>query len=149
MIGQEISNVDRFVTIIGAGGTGKTTVEVSLAHFLAEDFEGGVYFLFGFGPSQVRAAPTITSNHRRWCRRIPSTAIMNITATIAKVACQPLRWSAPDGSSAEKGTNRFECAASYALIEARPIERRSWRVLGTSEFYKPQLLSAGNSDVTA
>jgi predicted ATPase/DNA-binding winged helix-turn-helix (wHTH) protein len=44
---QEISkrlNAERFVTIVGPGGIGKTTVAVSLAHSLAEEFDDGVYF---------------------------------------------------------------------------------------------------------
>jgi DNA-binding winged helix-turn-helix (wHTH) protein len=44
---QEIStqlNADRFVTIVGSGDTGKTTVAVSLGHSLAEELEGGVCF---------------------------------------------------------------------------------------------------------
>src|ERR1700721_1159153 len=44
---REISkqlNAERFVTIVGPGGIGKTTVAVSLAHLLAEEFEGAVYF---------------------------------------------------------------------------------------------------------
>jgi signal transduction histidine kinase/DNA-binding winged helix-turn-helix (wHTH) protein len=35
----------RFVTIVGSGGIGKTTVAMSLAHLLAEEFENGVYYI--------------------------------------------------------------------------------------------------------
>lgn len=35
---------DRFVTIIGPGGMGKTTVAVSVAHAMREEFAGGVCF---------------------------------------------------------------------------------------------------------
>lgn len=49
---QEISaqlSSDRFVTIVGPGGIGKTTVAVWLAHLLADQFEGAAYF-FDLGP---------------------------------------------------------------------------------------------------
>ncbi len=36
---------DRFVTIVGPGGMGKTTVAVSVAHSLLEEFAGGVCFV--------------------------------------------------------------------------------------------------------
>lgn len=36
---------ERFVTIIGPGGIGKTTVAVSVAHAMAEEFNGGVCFV--------------------------------------------------------------------------------------------------------
>jgi len=48
---QEISEqlkADRFVTIVGPGGIGKTTVAVSLAHMLTAAFGGAAYF-FDFG----------------------------------------------------------------------------------------------------
>ena len=35
----------RFVTIVGAGGVGKTTVAVAVAHRLMEDFSGAVAFV--------------------------------------------------------------------------------------------------------
>jgi predicted ATPase/DNA-binding winged helix-turn-helix (wHTH) protein len=35
----------RFVSIVGPGGMGKTTVAVSIAHALIDDFEGGVFFV--------------------------------------------------------------------------------------------------------
>jgi predicted ATPase/DNA-binding winged helix-turn-helix (wHTH) protein len=57
---QEISkqlNADRFVTIVGPGGIGKTTVAVSLAHLLAEEFEDGVYFFDLGALSDSRLVP--------------------------------------------------------------------------------------------
>ena len=38
-------NASRFVTIVGAGGVGKTTVAVALGHYLAEGFAGAVLFV--------------------------------------------------------------------------------------------------------
>ncbi len=35
----------RFVTIVGSGGVGKTTVAVAVAHHLVADFEGAVAFV--------------------------------------------------------------------------------------------------------
>jgi len=35
----------RFVSIVGAGGVGKTTVAISVAHSLIQDFDGEVYFV--------------------------------------------------------------------------------------------------------
>jgi predicted ATPase/DNA-binding winged helix-turn-helix (wHTH) protein len=35
----------RFVSIIGPGGMGKTTVAISIAHMLIDDFEGAVFFV--------------------------------------------------------------------------------------------------------
>ena len=43
-ISQEVQ-AHRFVTITGPGGTGKTTVAVSIAHALSEEFPGAVYFV--------------------------------------------------------------------------------------------------------
>lgn len=40
---------DRFVTIVGPGGIGKTTVGVATGHALLQDFENAVYF-FDLGP---------------------------------------------------------------------------------------------------
>jgi len=40
---------DRFVTITGPGGIGKTTVAVAVAHALLPEFDGAVYF-FDLGP---------------------------------------------------------------------------------------------------
>lgn len=37
--------VDRFVTLIGPGGMGKTTVALSVAHAMLEEFAGGVCFV--------------------------------------------------------------------------------------------------------
>src|SRR6201990_1599331 len=36
---------ERFVTLLGPGGIGKTTIAVAVGHALAEDFGGGVYFV--------------------------------------------------------------------------------------------------------
>src|SRR5262249_57158802 len=38
-------NASRFVTIVGAGGVGKTTVAVAVAHHLMEAFSGSVLFV--------------------------------------------------------------------------------------------------------
>ena len=40
---------DRFITLRGPGGIGKTTIAVALAHDLCDRFEGKVHFL-EFGP---------------------------------------------------------------------------------------------------
>ncbi len=37
--------IDRFVTIVGPGGMGKTTVAVSVAHAMLEEFAGNVCFV--------------------------------------------------------------------------------------------------------
>src|SRR5258707_11331799 len=34
-----------FVSIVGPGGMGKTTVAISIAHALMDDFEGAVFFV--------------------------------------------------------------------------------------------------------
>ena len=36
---------DRFVTLLGPGGIGKTTVAVAAGHAMAEEFNGGVHFV--------------------------------------------------------------------------------------------------------
>src|ERR1700758_1145505 len=36
---------ERFITLVGPGGIGKTTIAVAVGHALAEDFGGGVYFV--------------------------------------------------------------------------------------------------------
>ena len=38
-------NASRFVTIVGAGGVGKTTVAVAVGHHLVEAFRGAVLFV--------------------------------------------------------------------------------------------------------
>ena len=53
MIGREQSVAEvkkmlvasRFVSVVGTGGLGKTTTAVSVAHGLAEDFQGSVFFV--------------------------------------------------------------------------------------------------------
>jgi predicted ATPase len=35
----------RFVSIVGSGGIGKTTVAISIAHLLLDEFDGAVFFL--------------------------------------------------------------------------------------------------------
>src|ERR1700679_3669983 len=45
---------DGFVTIVGPGGIGKTTIAVSLDHPLAEEFEDGVYLFV-----QIRAVSSV------------------------------------------------------------------------------------------
>ncbi|HUN48113.1 MAG TPA: winged helix-turn-helix domain-containing protein, partial [Stellaceae bacterium] len=41
----ETLSARRFVTVVGPGGIGKTTVAVAVAHRLLADFDGGVHFL--------------------------------------------------------------------------------------------------------
>jgi predicted ATPase/DNA-binding winged helix-turn-helix (wHTH) protein len=36
---------DRFVTLLGPGGIGKTTVALAAAHAMAEEFDGGIHFV--------------------------------------------------------------------------------------------------------
>ena len=53
---------DRFVTIVGPGGMGKTTVAISVAHALAEEFCGAVCFVDISGVSEpALVASTIAS----------------------------------------------------------------------------------------
>ena len=52
----------RFVTIVGAGGVGKTTVAVAVAHDLVEIFDGAVTFIdLSSLTDPALVAPTITS----------------------------------------------------------------------------------------
>jgi len=52
----------RFVTIVGAGGVGKTTVAIAVAHHLADAFAGSVLFVdFGMLSDPKLAATTIAS----------------------------------------------------------------------------------------
>jgi predicted ATPase len=52
----------RFVTIVGAGGVGKTTVAVAVAHDLIETFEGAVTFIdLSALTDPALVAPTIAS----------------------------------------------------------------------------------------
>jgi predicted ATPase/DNA-binding winged helix-turn-helix (wHTH) protein len=52
----------RFVTIVGAGGVGKTTVAVAVAHHLAEAFEGSVLFVdFGMISDPKLAGTAVAS----------------------------------------------------------------------------------------
>lgn len=52
----------RFVTIVGAGGVGKTTVAVAVAHNLMEDFSGAVLFVdLGALSDPTLVAPSLVS----------------------------------------------------------------------------------------
>lgn len=52
----------RFVTIVGAGGVGKTTVAVAVAHHLAEAFAGSVLFVdLGMLSDAKLATPAVAS----------------------------------------------------------------------------------------
>jgi len=53
---------DRFVTLVGAGGMGKTTVAVSVAHAMKEEFDGSVCFVdFGAITDASLLATTVAS----------------------------------------------------------------------------------------
>ncbi len=53
---------DRFVTIVGPGGIGKTTVAVSVAHAMLEEFSGNVCFVdLGAVTDPSLLAPTVAS----------------------------------------------------------------------------------------
>lgn len=49
----------RFVTIVGPGGIGKTTVAVALGHALREDFAGAVFFIDLGAVSDARLVPVV------------------------------------------------------------------------------------------
>jgi predicted ATPase/DNA-binding winged helix-turn-helix (wHTH) protein len=48
----------RFVSIVGAGGVGKTTVAISVAHMLLDGFEGAVFFIDLAALTDARLVPT-------------------------------------------------------------------------------------------
>ena len=50
--------MDRFVSIVGAGGIGKTTVAVSVAHTLLGDFNGAVFFVDLAALTDAKLVPT-------------------------------------------------------------------------------------------
>lgn len=54
--------IDRFVTIVGPGGMGKTTVAVSVAHAMLEEFSGNAFFVdIGAITNPALLIATITS----------------------------------------------------------------------------------------
>jgi predicted ATPase/DNA-binding winged helix-turn-helix (wHTH) protein len=50
--------VSRFVSIVGAGGIGKTTVAISVAHALLDGFDGGVFFVDLAALTDAKLVPT-------------------------------------------------------------------------------------------
>jgi predicted ATPase/DNA-binding winged helix-turn-helix (wHTH) protein len=50
--------MSRFVSIVGAGGIGKTTVALSVAHALLDDFNGAVYFVDMAALTDAKLVPT-------------------------------------------------------------------------------------------
>jgi predicted ATPase/DNA-binding winged helix-turn-helix (wHTH) protein len=48
----------RFISIVGAGGIGKTTVALSVAHALLDDFNGAVYFVDMAALTDAKLVPT-------------------------------------------------------------------------------------------
>src|ERR1700721_3481796 len=48
----------RFVSIVGPGGVGKTTVAISVAHMLLDGFEGAVFFIDLAALTDARLVPT-------------------------------------------------------------------------------------------
>ncbi|WP_051311065.1 winged helix-turn-helix domain-containing protein [Bradyrhizobium sp. Cp5.3] len=62
---QEIAEkltIQRFVTIIGPGGIGKTTVAVSVGHALIDEFAGQVYFLSLGEIGDAALVPDVTAS---------------------------------------------------------------------------------------
>lgn len=53
---------DRFVTIVGPGGMGKTTVAVSVAHAMLEEFDGKVCFVELAGITDSKLLPTTVAS---------------------------------------------------------------------------------------
>jgi predicted ATPase/DNA-binding winged helix-turn-helix (wHTH) protein len=52
----------RFVSIVGAGGIGKTTVAISVAHTLLDGFNGAVFFVDLAALTDARLVPTVTAS---------------------------------------------------------------------------------------
>src|SRR5580692_10095727 len=52
----------RFVSIVGPGGVGKTTVAVSVAHMLFEDFDGAVFFVDLAALTDPQLVPTAVAS---------------------------------------------------------------------------------------
>jgi DNA-binding winged helix-turn-helix (wHTH) protein len=52
----------RFVSIVGPGGVGKTTVAVSVAHMLFDDFDGAVFFIDLAALTDPQLVPTAVSS---------------------------------------------------------------------------------------
>ena len=70
ILGREIAlgdlrrmlTTERLVSLVGAGGIGKTTVALSLAHRLSEDFAGGVAFVdLGIEPGDANVASAVAA----------------------------------------------------------------------------------------
>ena len=52
----------RFVSIVGPGGMGKTTVAVSVAHLLVDDFDGAVFFIDLAALTDPQLVPTAVAS---------------------------------------------------------------------------------------
>jgi predicted ATPase/DNA-binding winged helix-turn-helix (wHTH) protein len=52
----------RFVSIVGAGGIGKTTVAISVAHALSNDFNGAVFFVDLAALTDAKLVPTAVAS---------------------------------------------------------------------------------------
>ena len=54
--------MSRFVSIVGAGGIGKTTVAISIAHMLSDGFNGAVFFVDLAALTDAKLVPTAVAS---------------------------------------------------------------------------------------
>jgi predicted ATPase len=54
--------MSRFVSIVGPGGIGKTTVAISVAHMLLDGFNGAVFFVDLAALTDARLVPTAVAS---------------------------------------------------------------------------------------
>ena len=55
----------RFVSIVGPGGIGKTTVAISVAHTLLDGFHGAVFFVDLAALTDAKLVPTAVASDAR------------------------------------------------------------------------------------
>ena len=74
----------RFVSIVGPGGMGKTTVAVSVAHILFDDFDGAVFFIDLAALTDPQLVPTAVASALGLVVRTPDSLVSLLTFIAGK-----------------------------------------------------------------